>query len=179
VLFTKEETETAVDALAAVGVAAGLVPEPTVSKVLAAAAGLVVIAAKVARRKGSAVGVLLGLASASRVLPQPFLYDEDDTAVLEEYRELIRLDKLNGRSIRELANLDKLNGRSIRELINLDKLNGRSIRELVSLDKLSDRSIRELVNLDKLNGRSIRELVNLDKVSDHQTGDQLSPNELI
>jgi hypothetical protein len=136
VLFTKEETETALDAVGAVGIAAGLVPEPTASKVLAAAAGLVVIAAKVARRRGLAL-------------------DENDTASLEEYRELVRSDKFSSRSIRELVRLDKLSDRSLRELMGLDKLNSRSVRELVRLDKVSDRSLRELVQLDQLSGRSV------------------------
>jgi hypothetical protein len=173
VLFTKEETETALDAVGAVGIAAGLVPEPTASKVLAAAAGLVVIAAKVARRRGLALGVLLGLASANPVVPQPFLYNENDTASLEEYRELVRSDKFSSRSIRELVRLDKLNSRSVRELVRLDKLSDRSLRELMGLDKLNSRSVRELVRLDKVSDRSLRELVQLDQLSGRSVGKRL------
>jgi hypothetical protein len=107
ILLTKEETEVAVDSIAAAGLLAGLIPEPTVSKAMAVAAGLVAIAAKVAKRKGLCGGVrvkLHGIPTSLRpsgvemfesisLGPKyyPFFYAENDPASLQRWRVRFRL----------------------------------------------------------------------------------------
>ena len=103
VLFTKEETEAIAESAAATAVIAGLIPEPAISTALGAAAGVVGVAARVAKRKGRLLGVRIKLHSVpnSWKLPSayeflapavfPFSYRESDPASLRRWRRRFSL----------------------------------------------------------------------------------------
>ncbi|MEV2195082.1 hypothetical protein AB0I02_29515 [Streptomyces phaeochromogenes] len=76
--FTKQETEDAADIASAAAVLGAVVPDPVLSKVFAAYAGVVAVMAKRATRKGQALGLMwLGLSPFPMHAPIPFVHDEE------------------------------------------------------------------------------------------------------
>ncbi|MFI6494786.1 hypothetical protein [Streptomyces sp. NPDC050564] len=77
IYFTKEETEDLADSASAVAIVAAAIPDSTVSKVVAASAGIIALLAQRAKRKGQGLGLSwIGLG----VAPIPFFFDEPPKA---------------------------------------------------------------------------------------------------
>ena len=81
VLFTREETEEAADAAAAAAILSAAIPEPVVSKAVAAYASAIALFARRALKKGKALGLgWSGLSPIPSHPPLPFYHDDDQPA---------------------------------------------------------------------------------------------------
>ncbi|MGW6490793.1 hypothetical protein [Streptomyces sp. NPDC055056] len=76
--FTKAETENFADAAAAVGMVSAAIPEPVISKAVAAYAGGVSLLARRAVRQGRSLGLMWMnlMPGPPGVVPIPFFHDE-------------------------------------------------------------------------------------------------------